>query len=235
MSIFLNINFLCSNNIGQPGSIENLLNNIISDGYVIRRIIVGSYTQGLHAQWRDYDDIKPSELNIAYEEKNLSFAVIDPQIPPIVLTFQMTWENNNVSGNYLRAITRDTTMFTRREFDPNENAIRLLDLSMAIARGYNPQYGWIERCHKYGYTAEEDVDAVRIQHIYWANIFGPSYIAKYGIDFFQKAPGWKKEAVSNDSFLYVLSPNLMGTGPKELISEVKAYFGINTARREDKE
>jgi hypothetical protein len=61
--------------------------------------------------------------------------------------------------------------------------------------------------------------------INWVNVFGPSYVEKYGRDFLLNAPGFKKEELEGGSILYQVTE---GFAPWEASDpppeEVESYF-----------
>jgi len=67
--------------------------------------------------------------------------------------------------------------------------------------------------------------------IYWANFFSPSYVKKHSRSFLKNAPGWRKQDLDDGGFLYVLSPDMAGTGKDKLAKEVKEYFDVTSVRR----
>ncbi len=46
------------------------------------------------------------------------------------------------------------------------------------------------------------MDKLELKYLYWRNIFGPSYVERYGRDFFLNAPGWKVEELSDGGVEY---------------------------------
>jgi hypothetical protein len=46
-----------------------------------------------------------------------------------------------------------------------------------------------------------------LPYLFWAMFFGPTYIQKYGRDFFMAAPVWKKQPMSDGGLLIVVTKN----------------------------
>ncbi len=65
-----------------------------------------------------------------------------------------------------------------------------------------PKYGWIDEPSGNEPTSK-DIAATTLQYIFWANFFGPDYVARYGRDFLLNAPGWKIEELDDGGILYV--------------------------------
>lgn len=252
---YLNVVFLCSGTIGQPQGLETLLDAIQQSNYKVEVLKVGNILTEQFAFWRHYDDLARREMGIAYEKQHLSFGPTEKVVSGggIILTFDVRWLTDEggpadvpgwpwrlwqVEGSGCNSIveahTDDTAMFTQKQWNPEDNASRLLELAKVIYNTIRPRFAWVERCHWKGYTTPEDVVQLRLPHLYWANFFSPSYVEKLGQEFLMNAPGWKKESLPDGGLLYVLSPSLAGTGPKATVTAVQNYFGVPSVRRRAK-
>ncbi len=251
---YLNVVFLCSATIGQPQSLETLLDRIQKDNYKISGPRVGDTVTEQFAFWRHYDEQARREMGIAYDKRHLAFDVVENVVGGgIILIFDARWLTDeggpidvagwpwhlwqvegSGSGSIVEAHTKDTAMFTQKQWDPEDNARRLLELAKVIYNTIQPRFAWIERCHWKGYTTPEDVAQLRLPHLYWANFFSPAYVEKLGQEFLMNAPGWKKEPLPDGGLLYVLSPSLAGTGPKATVTAVQKYFSVPSVRRKAK-
>lgn len=250
---YLNVVFLCSDSIGQPQNLELLLDTIQGFNYEVGGLVVGDWVPGPFAFWRRYDEISLKELGVAYEKQHLSFGVVEKVASGnIVLTLDIRWQTQSrqPSGggawpwhlwrtegsgctSIVEAHTKDTAMFTQKQWNPEANTQRLLELTKVIYNAIHPRFAWIERCHWKGYTTPEDVVHLRLPHLYWANFFSPVYVEKLGREFLMSAPGWKKVLLADGGLLYVLAPRLVGTGPKATITAVQNYFDVPSVRRKD--
>lgn len=248
---YLNVVFLCSETVGQLHSLELLLDALQQVNYEVSWLGVGDTVTERFAFWKHYDEQARKGFGIAYSKHHLSFFVAENVVGGgIILNFEIRWRNSegNPSGgtawpwhlwrvkdsgcnSIVEAHSKDTAMFTQRQWNPEGNAQRLLELATVIYNTIHPRFAWIERCHWKGYTTPEDVDNLLIPHVYWANFFSPAYVHKYGESFLMDAPGWSKEQLEDGGILYVLTPSLVGTGPKTIIEEVKRYFKIDFVRR----
>lgn len=247
---YLNIVFLCSATIGRPNSLEKLLDSIREDAYKINALKVGDIVTEEFAFWREYTEQIQPEIRIAYEKHHLGFHAVEIKRGGIILPFEVRWGTNGELPNggvawpwhlwkvegtgchsIVEAHTSDTAMFTQKQWDPEDNARRLLELAKVIYNTIQPRFAWIERCHWKGHTTPDDVMKLKLPHIYWANFFSPAYVEELGREFLLNAPGWKKEPLDDGGLLYVLSPSLYGTGPKATVTAVKEYFGVPHVRR----
>jgi hypothetical protein len=233
------LRFFKSQNLGKVGSLESIFQSLISLHFSdITNIMVGKpISEGLYAWWKDYDNTVLDEIGIAYEKGMLKFIVLDDQSDEYkYLSFLLDsqWEYDNDGypiKQEIHAYSTNSALFSAASFDREFYAQRLLSVGIEMYKILEPEFGWIERLGQRGYTSKKDVSALSIPHIYWANFFGPEYVEKYGLEFFQNAPGWRKEVI-DQGFLYVLSPH-MGTKRRDTIGEeVKSYFRIDSVRME---
>lgn len=247
---YLNLVFLCSTMIGEPESLEALLDVTQQADYNIDGLEVGSIVTERYAYWRYYGEQARQEIDIAYEKSHLRFWITEKIKAGIILSIDVRWltDKGGPSGgaawpwhlwqvegsgcnSIVEAHTDDTAMFTQKQWNPEDNARRLLELAKVIYDTIQPRFAWVERCHWKGYTTPEDVVQLRLPHLYWANFFSPAYVEKLGQEFLMNAPGWKKEPLPDGGLLYVLSPSLAGTGPKATVTAVQNYFGVPSVRR----
>ncbi|MDH5507884.1 MAG: hypothetical protein OEZ02_11755 [Anaerolineae bacterium] len=236
----LELTFFDSATMGQAGSIERLLDTLDSIGYELKVIRVGEFGEELKASWDTYGDIKEGDLQVAYEHRKFALLMSGKQ-NDITATVDVQWPEDTsgrskVSQCFLKVSTHTTAMFTQKEYDSEKNCEILLALAKQLYELYAPKYGWIERGLWSGYTGKKDIEALAIPHIYWANFFGPDYVAKYGKEFFQHAPGWYYGEMRDGGCMYVLSPdiNRNKAGVKQLEQAVCEYFGVEQVRKKSK-
>jgi hypothetical protein len=67
-----------------------------------------------------------------------------------------------------------------------------------------PLFGHVDR---FGVNrlSEKSLKKRELKYLFWANFYGPAYVAKYGRKFFMEAPGWKKEQLDDGGVLYVVT------------------------------
>ncbi len=104
-----------------------------------------------------------------------------------------------------------------------EAARSFLDFVLTLYPHLRPAYGWIDEV---GTNAPKSAQAasLKLTHICWANIFGPPYVEKYGLDFLLGAPGWRVEQLPDGGVLYVLSPSFVDRWQVVGEHEVESYF-----------
>ena len=238
MSYRTTLRFLGAKKLGQPGCLEAAFDAIFGLGFHEASYIhVGSYETGLHANWNTFSEQVLAGLDVAYEKGHLSFLATDDRKDELSyssLWLDFSWEytaDGRPTKQKFYAETKNSQLFTRREFDREFYAQRMLSVGMKLYPILQPEFGWMERCPIRGYTSMKDVGSLALPHIYWANFFSPSYVKKLSRSFLKNAPGWRKQDLDDGGFLYVLSPDMAGTGKNKLAKEVKEYFDVTSVRR----
>ena len=87
-----------------------------------------------------------------------------------------------------------------------------------------PSYGWVNNLPNFNSSHGKPVLNQKLKEIYWANFFGPEYVAKYGREFLLNAPGWKKEELHDGGVLLQLSPRITETDQGPELQELANYF-----------
>ncbi len=97
-------------------------------------------------------------------------------------------------------ICQDGSFSDRRRADPV--ALGQLALAQLLYPYLRPSYGWIDELGGNQPEAEE-LSPRRLEYIFWANVFGPDYVARFGREALLRAPGWKVEVLDDGGVLYV--------------------------------
>ncbi len=79
MSREVNFRLITPVNLGQPGSLEQILKGVSNLGYELDPIQVGDHVTNLYAYWRKLDDQVYNRLDIAYEKGELTFLAFDEE------------------------------------------------------------------------------------------------------------------------------------------------------------
>lgn len=228
------ITLLQSNVCCQSGSIEALFQQAYEYGWQVEGIKIGEYFEPVK-RWREYNAQVARELAVAYEHRQVFFRLVEGSpTNMIVLHGRLTWSDKDQVSR-LRLYTDHTASFTMVDnLDGKDyraqNAQRVLELAKELCLVWKPGFAWIDRCKMSGYTSTEDVNQLRIPHVYWGNFFGPSYVREFGEGYFLNAPGLKAARIDGGGVLYVLSPDLTGRYKKELVERIKAYFDVDSVR-----
>ena len=103
------------------------------------------------------------------------------------------------------------------------NADLFLELGKIGYQVLQPKYAFGENLNMYVEMA--DVDASRLTHVCWANLFGPQFVRGIGRDLLINAPAWRNENLGDGGLLYVLaaSPYLY-QGPQQYWGAARQYF-----------
>lgn len=239
----LDVGLFGSKTIGKPGSLEDLFRMLNTIGYETKRLMVGSWVDGIHKDWPIFNEQVLEELDIAYEKEQIRFEITEtiiqyPELMDLHGFVEITWvetppKRSKLPYKYLKYSTHGTPIFTQKKYSSEDHCENLLHIVRLLYKAYKPRYGWVERGLMSGYTTRDAIKNLEIPHIYWANIFGPEYVEKYGKEYFQNAPGWLCEFLDDGGCLYVLSPDINRNkkGIKALEEEVKAYFDIENVRK----
>ena len=207
MSYEPNLVFLNSKTLGQPNSLEVIIAAVRMMGYRVTDLTVGSYKDQV-AFWSEYNQEAQDELGIAYARRELSFEAKNGLTTLEVLLY-LHWEEPPQSiarRAHVGAVSFQTALFRRSECNPKYYSRLFLDLGKSLYEVVLPDFGWIDVCSPAGYTWYDDVDALAVPHLYWANFFGPPYVASIGREKIMSAPAWSIEELSDGGLLYVLAP-----------------------------
>lgn len=238
------LRFHRTKDIGKPGTLEAVLDALqglefrIKDGHVgdlfepvVRWVIPGM---------PPVDEEVRRGLHIAYEHGHIEMLVAQDysnEFKQLGFWLELKWQydlSGQLVKTYVSLHSDDTPLFNQEQFHRDYYARLLLQLAKDLYTILHPVFGSIDFCSNR--TREKDVQALKIPHIYWANFFGPEYVEKYSKAYFLKAPGWLHEELDDGGILYVLAPVMARRvkGYKALVEEVKAYFGVESARCEKK-
>ena len=238
------LRFHLTKDIGKPGTLEAILDTLQALGLPPKEVRVGGYVNGHFApfaMWvREPLEHVRGQLHLAYKHKHLFIGVAQDQSDEynwLVFDLELEWEHDSDERPMKTRVylsTLDAWMFNEAKYPRDYYAQLLLRLAKELYTILHPVFGSIDFCSNR--TREKDVEALEIPHIYWANFFGPEYVAKYGKEYFLKAPGWLHEELDDGGILYVLAPVMARRvkGYKALVEEVKAYFGLESVRCEKK-
>jgi len=108
------------------------------------------------------------------------------------------------------------------------NSDLFLELGKVCYEVLRPRYAFGENLNMYVET--EDINAGRLTHICWANLFGPRFVESVGRDLLTSAPAWRNENLTDGGLLYVLaaSPYLY-QGSQQCWEAARQYFGQNVS------
>jgi len=241
MSDELKIRFMKSKTLWQADSLEKMLKTILVNNIEICELEVGNIVTQQYAYWRPFKDQVLSELDIAYEKQQLGGMLklnVLPEFGVIILSVRLgsaIKANCEKEKDLILFYADSTSIFRKAEYYAERHCQVLLDLFKQLYYVFQPEFGWIEICGSLspGYTKIENVDQLRVPHIYWSNFFSPSYVEKLGRDYLEKAPGWKVEFLEDGGCLYVLSPTMKAAN-KVFTEQIKEYWGVEEIRKKSK-
>jgi hypothetical protein len=224
---------LLPSRLGEPGSLEAVVDVVLQQGYRISQVEV-TQELGEIGSWKpSVDTIYGNLIPVAYEKMQFHLAIRDTvRKDHLQLRLESSWNNNvdQLSKQQFHGEVSKLAMalFNKKEFDPAYYTQRLLDLCKHLYSVLQPQFGWLDRCHRQGYTTDEHVNKLGLPHLYWANFFGPAYVQSLGKEFLLEAPAGRVEKLGDGGILYVLDAGLKRTSQRKKVEEeAKLYFGIS--------
>lgn len=227
MSASPHLVFLDSQYLGKPQSLEQVIQVFIDAGFAIDQFKIEKEV----VSWEEYAQ-KPDEMMaLAYETQELSFRAFNPE-QRFEIRQQIGWGIVKLGGErraWIRTITDNTPYFWREEYNPAGYSRLFLDIGKSLYAVLRPTFGWMD--FDYGlFTTHENIEALELPVLYWANFFSPAYVGKIGRDRILSAPAWAIEELVDGGFLYVLAscPGLADV--YVLPDNVKTYFGVARVR-----
>lgn len=105
-----------------------------------------------------------------------------------------------------------------------DGAQLILKLGIEFYKYLKPWYGWLDY-PPHDYLAREAIrDRKEFNTLYWANLFGPPYIKKFGSRIFLDSPVWKKEELPNGGIYLQLSEYYTKPVAQEEKVKLRDYF-----------
>ena len=231
MSVELRIVLLSSKISEQENSLESLVEVVQQSGFQLAELQMDSASTTEVQQ----DDKISQLLTKAYIEKKLSLVVAySVPVVDLELFLDLYWQEETRDRSvqsYGMVVTYQSALFNREEYDSTRYSQLVLDFFVILYNVLRPAFAWIDFADPAGYTSNDDIKRLALPHIYWANLFGPSYVKEIGRKKIRSAPAWVIEELGDGGLLYVLSscPGLNHEGhvSKEAVKE---HFGVKSER-----
>ncbi len=228
MSQELDIVFLDSQCLGAPHSVEGIIEVFSSAGFEIGSFEIDGDSAG---DWAEYCAKPDALMRRAYSAEQLSFVAYHADRHFEALQ-QVAWGMRNLGGArraWVRTSTDNTPYFWRSEYHCAGYSRFYLDIGRRIYAVLRPSFGWVD--FNYGLrTTHEDIEALALPALYWANFFGPTYVKKVGRHRITRAPAFCIEDLPDGGLLYTLAscPGLASDHVPP--GEVAAAFGVERVR-----
>lgn len=227
MSASLHILFLDSEHIGKPKSLEQVVQVFLDFGFEIDQFTI----ENKDVSWEEYAQKPRDIMALAYDANELFFRAFNSKWRFEILQ-QIGWGIRKLSSErraWIRTVTDNTPYFWRAEYNPRSYSRFFLDIGKGLYEVLRPSFGWID--FDYGLrTTHEDIEALRLPVIYWANFFGPAYVNRIGRDHILQAPAWAIEELSDGGLLYVLASCPGLENDHVPVEAVKTHFGVEQVR-----
>ncbi|MBI2942523.1 MAG: hypothetical protein HYY04_19000 [Chloroflexi bacterium] len=193
--------------------------------------VVEFAVNGHPAPWPGDADSVAHLLKAADETKQFDFRAWHDE-RRLEVYQHVAWDLPGKGGKHLAWIvtsTDNTPYFWREEYNPVAYSQFFLDLGKRLYAKLQPSFGWID--FDYGLTTTHaDIESLELPALYWANFFGPCYVAKFGREHILRAPAWRIEALPDGGLLYVLAPCPALADEHVSADAVRAHFGVPNVR-----
>lgn len=105
----------------------------------------------------------------------------------------------------------------------DQSATLLLDCFARVIPALAPSFAYLDML---GFNAlpPESVEQTELSTLYWANVFGPAYVAKFGREFLLAAPVWQAVEVASDTILCVLTESYSAAAEPANVAAALEYF-----------
>lgn len=219
--------FLDSERLGKPGSIEQIIHAFVDLGFEVEQLRISSGNE----QQERYVQGRRQIVELAYNVKGLSFQAFNSKWQLEVYQ-QIDWGVSKLGDEkraWIRTVTDNTPYFWRAKYDPARYSRFFLDIGRSLYQIVSPSFGWVDFDHGLQ-TTHEDIESLELPTLYWANFFGPPYVARIGREKIMSAPAWSIEELPDHGLLYVLSscPGLADDHVPP--DDVKNHFGVAQVR-----
>jgi hypothetical protein len=226
MSTSVDIIFLDSTTLGEPGSLEKILTSFSDSGFDIKEMQVEGEGFSQSESFGSAHEI----TELAYKAQTLSFAAVNFDWSMEIYQ-QIAWGERKMGKRdrvYIRTST-DNMGLWRAGYDNARYSSFFLDIGRKLYEVVEPSFGWIDQYHGWT-TTHEDIESLNLQMLYWANFFGPKFVQKLGRDRILNAPAWRIEELADGGMLYLLAPHLGQSDEHVPLESVKEYFGVERVR-----
>jgi len=225
MSASLDLLFLDSSTLGDPITMERIVQVFLSTGFSIEEFEINKQA----VTWEKEPGSMRRLLTLANEVRDCYFLAWNAEWR-LEIRQHIAWDSpKGQKEAWIRTTTDNTPYFWYAEKNPARYSRFYLDISKALYEILRPTFGWID--FDYGlFTTHEDIEALRLPKLYWANFFGPAYVHRLGRSHILHAPAWTIEELNDGGILYVLS-SCPGLADDHVpIESVKAHFGVENVR-----
>lgn len=225
MSAALDILFLDSCTLEDPLTLEKVVQVFLEKGFSIEEFKINYQVMA----WEKGPESMRRLLSLAYQAQNCYFLAWNAEWR-LEIRQHIAWDSpKGQQEAWIRTTTDNTPYFWYEEYNPARYSRFFLDIGKSLYEVLRPTFGWID--FDYGLrTTHEDIEALELPVLYWANFFGPAYVDKIGRDKILTAPAWAIEELSDGGILYVLA-SCPGLAEDHVpVEKVKAHFGVKEVR-----
>lgn len=227
MSASLDIRFLDSHTLGDPITLERVVQVFLDKGFNIEEFEVDDQAMS----WEKGPESMRRLLSLAHQAQNCYFLAWNAEWRLEIRQY-LAWgllKMGREDRAWICTTTDNTPYFWYEEHNPARYSRFFLDIGKSLYEVLRPTFGWID--FDYGLrTTHEDIEALELPVVYWANFFGPAYVDKIGRDKILTAPAWTIEELADGGLLYVLASCPGLAADHVPVESVKAHFGVEQVR-----
>lgn len=225
MSASLDIFFLDSYTLGSSMTLERVVRVFLDAGFDIDEFKVSNQT----IAWEREPERMRRLLTLAHQARDCYFLAWNAEWR-LEIRQHIAWDSpKGEKEAWIRTTTDNTPYFWRIEYNPASYSRFFLDIGKSLYEVLQPTFGWVD--FDYGlFTTHEDIEALELPTLYWANFFGPAYVNKIGRDKILSAPAWAIEELADGGLLYVLASCPGLADDHVSVERVKAHFGVKRVR-----
>lgn len=225
MSASLDIFFLDSHTLGDPITLERVVQVFLDLGFEIDEFEVNNQAMA----WEREPGSMRKLLTLAHQARNCYFLAWNAEWR-LEIRQHIAWDSpKGEKEAWICTTTDNTPYFWYAENNPARYSRFYLDIGKALYEILRPTFGWID--FDYGLrTTHKDIEALELPTLYWANFFGPAYVNKIGRDKILSAPAWRIEELPDGGLLYVLASCPGLADDHVSVESVKSHFGIENVR-----
>jgi len=227
MSASLDILFLNSSTLGDPITLEKIIQVFLGMRFSIEEFKVNNQP----VAWEKEPEGMRRLLILAHQARDCYFLAWNAEWQLEIRQY-LVWGSLKMGKEeraWICSSTDNTPYFWRAEYNPRSYSRFFLDIGKGLYEVLRPSFGWID--FDYGLrTTHEDIEALRLPVIYWANFFGPAYVNRIGRAHILRAPAWAIEELSDGGLLYVLASCPGLESDHVSVEAVRTHFGVKQVR-----
>lgn len=234
MGTSIDILFLDSPTLGQPGTLEQIIQLFQDLDFELENFLVDDDPEMLFENRARLESLSVQEIiEESYQTQSLIFDASHPE-QGVVLLQQIGWGEHDVDLKDRVFVNTSTLSIDihHPEIDSESFNSFILEIAERFYSVLKPSFGWIdyELLDGWRIPTYASIGALELQCLFWANFLGPKFVRKLGREKILNAPAWKVSDLDDGGLLYRLGSHLTGSGDHVDLGEVLEYWGVESVR-----